>query len=131
MSVRPLRRLLEGGGFQQCLEALTEPERSAALEVARELRKEAELPGPDDVDEILPPCMPVGWRRAVSGTHLWVFYKLKGEDVVLRHIGVPAMLSDEAQDALEDERGAPPPTPYIRSVPSPPDDPDEPNEPPP
>lgn len=125
MNVRKLRQLRTSGKFEAEVSALPASAQEHVFEVLRRLRAEEELPGGDDVDEILPPCVPAGWRRAVPTTDLWVFYDLSkdGDFVSLRTVRVPRTLSPEALAALEDDLARRAPTPYIRAVPAP-DDPE-------
>jgi hypothetical protein len=123
LSVRRLRTLREGGHFEADLSQLSAATQDRVYEVLRQLRTESELPGLDDVDELIPPAKPAGWRRPVPGTDVWIYYDLaEGEAyVALRSVGVPRTLSAEALEALEQELMGPPPTPYIRPVPDEPE----------
>jgi hypothetical protein len=125
--MRRLRRLFESGRFEADFADLSAEQQEQVLAVLRTMRKEAELPGPDDVDEILPPCSrPAGWRRQVPGTELWVYYDLRGElgvDISLRFVRVPPRLSDAALEALRKELEERSPAPHLKPVPDRPNDP--------
>lgn len=124
MSVRRLRTLRDGGRFEAAAAELPPATQARVFEVLRGLRADETLPGDADVGEVIPPCMPAGWRRAVPGSDLWVYYKVSKDRayVDLLSVRVPETMSAAAAEALEAELAGPPPTPYIRLVT---DDPEE------
>jgi hypothetical protein len=80
--VRQLRSASEGNAFRLKRARLTEYEARCVKAVIGELRKAESLPGDDDFDDVIPPCIPV-WRRFVPNTDLWLFYEPTDDNVHL------------------------------------------------
>jgi hypothetical protein len=126
LSVRPLRTRREAGRFERDVKALSDGDRRRVRDVVKRLCLDETLPGADDVDELIPPCKPNGWRRPVPETSLWVYYNFTADvrHVDLYSVRIPRELSDEALEALREELEGPPPHPYLQPVPDPPSDDD-------
>lgn len=80
--VHRIRSVKEHVSFKMKRERLTEYEASQLKAVVRQLRRESRLPGDDDVDDVIPPVVPI-WRRRVPNTDLWVFYDANDEHLLL------------------------------------------------
>jgi hypothetical protein len=61
------------------------PRGVALAKVLRALESDAQLPGPGDVVATIPPTS-IALVRRVPGRNLWVWYRVEGERLFLRHV---------------------------------------------
>lgn len=78
-STRRLRAVSERGPFRYRFPQLGAFEQGQVRAVLRALRVSEHLPEDEDVDDIIPPCLPV-WRRAIPQTVWVLLYAVEGED---------------------------------------------------